>query len=986
MVNFRSFSNGNNDDKRLGRQSELLYNEELFKIFQSIKHLLETPDDPDKGPDANLHGALWLNLAKNELNYYDKPRKRWMNVFQNKFDIFEHMMDPFPPDPPKIGQLWLNNDILMFFDGANWRPIKAIMEDGSNINLSTFEDFLLMSPLVPTGNTVVNDGKTIEKSQFLVPSTEAGRFYINKNYVHEYEVLNRVSFQHPNSELENNIPSWVHVNPGKLTNIKKRLFIVDGSKFIPVPAFNTEYYGFTALDPTHRGYFLRPINEDGEGEYEIVPDGIYLTDSGNQFQYVLAITYEFSWIKSSGRLNRVNSRTLKTSYYVGSVGKPTNVFIEGYDLENRYYTHDEKSGIITITDPDMMPELEVSIMHTFRREYGIIKDVKKVGKTTEGTVYLKCKEYKRPILFVNGQALLEGYDYVYDEENRKNHIITNIKGAKKEMVYTLMETYSTITQEDGTKKDHKMFVRDGFVDETAEIDGEETSVIFINNIIYDDNTGELFENLIDSGEQVILFVDGLLVNKADIEVGIDDVTGHKYITVLGLTKGMEFIVLYDRFGDLFEGSKNKAIVTDKVDESLVFLNGRLLCNDSAVGMYPYNPNIEGDLERVEAQAGLNAYDNQVAGFVNIETGETTMKYWDCGSEQWHDSTNLRINGNEEIANIISGYKNLLSAVMVNYDSDDQVDIYAYNFANTIDEPLYVDSIFVPWEADDADCKSGTADFTTKKNFPVGKNALSVFVNGVRQYYVQEKEDGSGFILPEPVTGKVTYIIEYPEHGEDMSCERIYLGPENVVNGTTNVYTLDKHDTRSLFPGRITVYIAGIRQPRDSFVVLDNRTILFKDRDTKLIGSSDNYPEEYIVKDNGDYGTVHHNVYDDILIEIRQEFRTDERTIDLDNIGAINTYDIITYEHNIPETILEAQDEILIFVDGLFTGYREGIEYEKNRANTSIKITEPSFFEFINTDPLYDYLIANPDKLYQWEKENGKTLEREARHRITFEWR
>ena len=59
----------------VGRQSEQLYNEELHKIYESVKHLLDVPASNRLTPEAVLHGSLWLNLNANELKYYQTQPK-----------------------------------------------------------------------------------------------------------------------------------------------------------------------------------------------------------------------------------------------------------------------------------------------------------------------------------------------------------------------------------------------------------------------------------------------------------------------------------------------------------------------------------------------------------------------------------------------------------------------------------------------------------------------------------------------------------------------------------------------------------------------------------------------------------------------------------------------------------------------------------------------------------------------------------------------
>ena len=82
-------------------------------------------------------------------------------------------------------------------------------------------------------------------------------------------------------------------------------------------------------------------------------------------------------------------------------------------------------------------------------------------------------------------------------------------------------------------------------------------------------------------------------------------------------------------------------------------------------------------------------------------------------------------------------------------------------------------------------------FNIKDSYIPNIGSLSVWVNGIRQYDVIEFLDGTGFELPEPVTGVVTYVIERPEKGATTVATREILSEKNVVPNTINVYKTTK---------------------------------------------------------------------------------------------------------------------------------------------------------------------------------------------------
>jgi hypothetical protein len=189
----------------------------------------------------------------------------------------------------------------------------------------------------------------------------------------------------------------------------------------------------------------------------------------------------------------------------------------------------------------------------------------------------------------------------------------------------------------------------------------------------------------------------------------------------------------------------------------------------------------------------------------------------------------------------------------------------------------------------------------------------------------------------------------------------------------------------MFPGRVTLYINGIRQSTDSFTVFDNHTLLI-DNDEPLIGNWQNYPDEKVVANGKEY-TLHHNVADKLLVEVRQDERQ-ECTIQLNGHPV---YDISIDKYDIPLDILEASDEIMIFADGLYYGPTlNGDEvdggYVKNVSRGCITIRQDEILETMNHDELYLHLRAKPteNNAYLRRKDNVPYERHNAK--LTLEWR
>jgi hypothetical protein len=950
-----------------GRQSEMLFNEEMHKIYESLRHLLDVPEGGKISPDAKLHGSLWLDMLDNELKFYDKDSHEWTNVFANKFKIVDQITQVLPPDRPVLGQLWLNNGLLMYFDGAQWNPIKALVQDGSDINIAAFEDFLILSPFNPKGGMVVNDayrqaildGKLdvpnnaqfletpdfgpswpypkiidnfdVEKipadvmCQFLVPNIDIGKFFVEGKLEPHYTEVNKVTIEYPKIKLVNGLAaretSYTHVNPCKMTGIKKRFVKVDKlNPSIHISAFNTEFYGFRKGEIT--GRLMRPSRSQGVSDYTPIDEGIYMSYEASQnYDYVLAVTYEFSWLKSSGRLTKTSSNDKTTSYYLSNYGGPINVFVDGYDLENTHFDYDSMSKVVNLDDETL--NNEVSVLRTYRHEYGWIREY-----TLDGRGIAKAyNKYIKPLVFINGEVIHPNHGDIEFDGSK-----IYITGARRNMVWSIIELADILKNDD-------MFYA---ADKVTNVDA------LGNNVVLFDTSK------IAADEGVVLFIDGMLIKKEDIIR--NDATGT--LTTSGLYAGQEYVLLKDKYHNLYnETDLCPAMVTGKTDESMVFMNGFLLCNDTSIATVETK-----ELEELFASNGeMKLF---IASDLDRTVGEWTI--YDSYRKTWNPLSA------EDIANmkaICYSYENTLSAIKINipFVLADEFYVYAYNFANTIDRPLVVRS-FIAYDE---------KDFSIDNTYIPETESLSVYIDGVRQFWVKEHLDGAGFSLPSKVTGKITYVIQNPENGARMSAEREYLTPANIL--APNVY----RTKIPLFPGRVNVFVSGVRQQKESFTVLDNYTILFKDNNTSLLGTPDNFPNKTILMSNNTTRQVPLTTYDDILVEVKQDFERQEQTILWEEL---NNWDIDIAKYDLPKEILEANDEIMIFVNGLYTGLRRNLGYRLDRARGCITILSSSVIEGICTDPLYNYLQTHQDKRLAYKTKYGHDYVPKIENKITFEWR
>lgn len=954
-----------------GRQSELLLNEELHKMYESVKHLTDKPVGLNAVPEAKLDGSIWHDRKLNELNYYDKSKDKWINIFANKFKIIDSITSQLPPSDPVIGELWIYNDVLMYYDGSQWKPIKAAEVTGSQFNMSIFENFVLISPLWKIGDTVVEDedikeyeeaekqyiqGKIdslnnsnfvgMEKqweigdvpnlntknindlelkgySQMIVPNIDMDRLFVDNKIDFNYSEVNKVCIKYEKNYLVNKTPSLIHVNPGRITKIKKRLVKIDRvTPKIYIPAANTEYYGFRKDE--YFGRFLMPSTKEEDKDYIVQSDGIYLSYNACQtYDYILAVTYVFSWFKSTGTMKKSSNQDKTSSYYVQDYISPLNVFVDGMNLEDPYFTEDNLSQIITTTEDTT--NKEVAVMHSTKREYGFIRKVDLQNRGVIKTI----QKFTQPLVFVNGEAVHPALGGV---EVDGNTIYVN--NATVNMAWSVIELSDIL-------KKYDMYYDAEYVKD-KDADG--------NAIIKYDNTK------IGKDDGIVLFVDGLLVKKE--EIIRDDEKGT--LTTNNLVGGQDYILLKDKYHNLYDETKLfPALAVGKLSESLVYFNGYLLCNDTAVAT----------VEKKEDLVQTAAH-NEIKMFLTLNDDKTVGEYciYNRTSEQWEKLSDDDI---KNISYFDNSYENSMRAIKINipYSKEDIVSVFAFNYANAIEQPLIIRSVYV----------EDTDTVNINETYIPQIGSLSVFCDGIRQYYITEFLDGTGFKLKEKFTGLVTYIIENPEEGKTTVCEREVLGVDNIVNDTPNVYKT----SISLYPGRVTVYVSGFRMPAESWTLLSNNMIMFKDTNKVLIGNSKTYPNSTVMKDNGSIVTIPIKKPDEILVEVRQEFARKERTVEW---TSPNDWEISIEKYGIPFDILDCGDEILIFINGAFTGMRTNIGYIKDVSKGTISIQDSGVIDIMCTDKLYSAVMSDQEKRIAWQKKYGKPIEQNINNKITLEWR
>ena len=784
-----------------GRQSEVLFNGERHNVYEAVKHLIDYPSSAEATPVAKHLGSLWLDQRTNQLYVWvglgykhDRVRNGWLPVFADKFQIFDEMMNDLPSSNPVIGQLWLYNGVLMYFDGSSWQPVKALEQSDSQFNISAFADFQIYAPLNRVGSAVVSDYELaaqlelqrrykssdpdlqtssvveiakrwnwgdefkgpdvmdfdIEDTsyQYLVPNMDVDRVFIDgkldENYIQQSRsviqyklsyLLDEETNYNDDTPLINHVkkPSLVHMNPGKLSNITKRIFKIDKSNpKIMCPAYNTEFYGFRSgnihgafLVPTKAvdealyeyqklltatkdeekeklakkleaaGYSINALNAGDlrteKGDYEKQSDGIYLsTEATENYDYVLAITYEFSWINATGQLHQTDNRKGNSAYYVPQKLGSMNIFVNGFDYEDIYYSWDYKNETVTFAEDIASNEnMDVAVLGVFAHEYGFIREMN-IAADNKSARISTIHRFLRPLIFVNGEVLNRSqwsyYDRALMEDTDRPGTAFTIYGAHRDMCWTVIDMqketilYGSNGAEVGSEIIDICIEDDGMVDKTDEFTdsyGQRAIPLPENYTV----TFEDSDNYRYKRPYLVLFVNGLMVKREDVYY---DSASHT-ITCEGLKPGMVYVILDDTNKQLYTEDMNDGIMPamsiGKLDASLVYHDGSLINEPSS---YRY----EGEQGFAAASAmhgEIRAFNNATEWKIfNAETKDTRSGV--PGS--WE---NLDEKTQAEVMSFSNSYSNGATSVCLSNDIPEihngKITVFGYKLANYIESPL-----------------------------------------------------------------------------------------------------------------------------------------------------------------------------------------------------------------------------------------------------------------------------------------------------------
>ena len=583
-------------------------------------------------------------------------------------------------------------------------------------------------------------------------------------------------------------------------------------------------------------------------------------------------------------------------------------------LEEKFYDVDLKNQLVKLEDK-IYKEDEVHVFKNFIKDSGYIVET---NLDNMGIISLH-KKFKSPLVFVAGELIHPIFGGLIFRDDK-----IFVPRAKVNMPWTIIETFipgeenayaaGTVGFDSniigGTNRTLNKV--DNNLDATAAYNrGEQSLIIQQGQINHSGNNSIYYDPaVIKNTDEIILFLDGMLTNPKNIVWNKE----YHYLTLKdGLFPGQQYLLLRDPDDRLFDNATTiGTYYTGALSDSLVYQNGKLLCNQQPL-ISPVSP----------AERQPKTADGEVVLFMPDDVSDSaTVQIYDDYKKEWRLATDKEL---KEVKFICTSYENTVSSIKMNAPvlPEDSIDIFAYKFAGDSENAIKIGDFI----RDTSDTTNRSYHMEYDKYSP-RVNSLTVFRNGVRQIldidYI-ENEDGRSIKFingPDEIKAgeRIHYTIEQIETGASKVMDVITLDNKNAIG--TNVYEIPKQTELYLYPGRLVVYRNGVRLPKEDWTLIGNKTIQIINSNRPYIGTTSNYPKESFFNKNTDTTyVINHHQPDRITIEIRQDYKRKEHTFKM-RYNRIPEFPINDYD--IDPQVLESKDEVLFYINGLFTGLSRNI--------------------------------------------------------------
>lgn len=696
-------------------------------------------------------------------------------------------------------------------------------------------------------------------SQLIWPSSQYDRLFINGENTIDYREVNKISIEMETDRLINNDVSALHINPQNISGIEKTIFKVSAiNSFIPVPTANTEVYGINS----NYGTLLFPDKGGEVKDYAASASGITLNQHTiENYDFIMTVTYYFKTTTGRGQLIKGHlDLSNGTSFFVGHVNEPIVFFYHGLALTNEQdYYYDTTTGCVQIYNAET-GQIDMGAIVFPKVYYGTVTTANQVVIPYNAE---EATHFKNVIIFVNGLATF------YSAGDITINTTVTINNVLVGMEYIVVEC----TENDGIRNMHAS-------SGVAVTTNNETYIPLPTNMIND---------------KVIVFVDGLLIAQNDVRV--DYIT--RKIFINHLVAGQKYILLKDinnRYIFSNYVAYNCVGLPKAVNSLMVYVDGKALVDFNDI----YSPTSI-------AEPGK---ENQVKYVVEYDDEGIPM------AANWHIYTNNEwqmVLDAEKFDTELIGFmldRNMFSLPDGTFN-DKLCTFYGYQYDHAIENPLVSVSLVTS-----PDNKTAPVNYYTGFNgyYKLNTNALSVFVDGIRQYPSKSNfPDGvkevsnATFELPAGYEQNlpILCIIERLEGNEYVSCENEVLYAKNVIPGSSNIFAT----STLLSTGILRVFIGGLRIPSSQLKIISQYALQIKD----YVSSTD-----------------------PILLEVRKDYSLKEQLIEV-RINGQNRFSVA--DDNLNQTLIESGDLIAIYVNG----YRYQGTYKIDKNTNAIVLQDNHFY-------------------------------------------
>lgn len=748
--------------------------------------------------------------------------------------------------------------------------------------------------------------------------------------------------------MEKGVLSWVHANPYFLSDCKKRLIKIPKSGTnaykIETNTVNTEFYGFYSGDPN--GHFLRCIKHNEENShYRLTSKGIELLNTAMHYDYIYAITYIFSDIDTTtGNLIRGSVEIGEVNQvYIGQVAGYPLVFLDGTFQEQDRYEYDFKNGTLTFSGEEIENEMDLVVASfaniltepTSSKPYLLTITNKDIIDRNivirDAYAAATVKQFKHPMVFVNGIGALFDSDYVaFDEVEINGDVITIFNFGEIAYFDNAVTKEWYITDE---TNDYPFVTEDGKKIITEIKMNTATVNVMIADIgdAYLDNgyvkNNEIISEHIKGDGTYLLFINGICISPKDYDVSegrisvYGDLKNQQYV-LLSLDKGMTGIeLLYDNpvsyFTTRIENKNSNAVYDDcsmavcyVADEDYEF-NG-ILIDDNF---------IKTTIDKNESYTT-----GQILNVLTIdENGGSKYEYMiynHDGKQKW--TKLLDAVGNleyQDVINMATQFSNS-GSISIKKNKDligKDLYYYAYTYANEIDEPIQVGKRNCIVNIPGHETQKEMQDFYTNRTQPfyAGKGCVSTFINGVQTPPVKDYIAAQCKFTVETPTGN-SFNKEWGTKDHDSNRPDLYKLLKAIDESTT-IYDLQEMKEEGEYSYEL----------RDYYV---NEDLL---ADLKTLSNS--------IKDS--------EAGEELLYMIENTEETEDYSCDRITMTVLDRYDNFNNTYKLPNGRYLGAGNISVYLNGVYIERQQYTIFDNNKiilneintigGNSSFDINDPS---------------------------------------------